>query len=72
METQNLHLRRTILVIVAIAILVSAGLWVRYQLAIDGCLDSGGRWDYDAGKCDSPLSGITYGTMPLVPDAMGT
>jgi hypothetical protein len=26
--------------------------WLRHQLAIDDCLDDGGRWDYDRNVCE--------------------
>lgn len=33
-------------------VLVAAGLWVRQFLQVDGCLDSGGRWNYDDSICE--------------------
>jgi hypothetical protein len=39
--------------IAAIVLLVLAcGHWIRQQLLIDGCLDSGGRWNGAAAACE--------------------
>jgi len=45
--------RRAVLVLAAlvIAALVMAPRLRRY-VAIDSCLDAGGRWDYDRGACE--------------------
>ena len=42
---------RNILVIIFIIVLLSFGVWAKRFLAIDKCLDSGGRWDYKRGEC---------------------
>lgn len=31
---------------------IAPGLWLKRQLAIDSCLDEGGRWDYSLLRCD--------------------
>ena len=33
--------------------LIVAGWWVEKELRIDSCLDLGGRWDYEAEKCQT-------------------
>jgi len=30
---------------------LSIAFWLKRQLQIDGCLDGGGKWDYEAAKC---------------------
>jgi hypothetical protein len=41
---------------VALGVLVLAivllGPWLKNQLDIDRCLDSGGRWSYERGSCE--------------------
>jgi hypothetical protein len=44
-------MRKWIVAAVVVALL-AAGLWVRQFFQIDGCLDSGGRWNYDSGVCE--------------------
>jgi hypothetical protein len=41
------------LIAAALLIALCIALWVRYGQfwAIDGCLDSGGAWDYAGDKC---------------------
>ncbi|RLE26702.1 MAG: hypothetical protein DRJ61_07660 [Acidobacteria bacterium] len=47
-------LRTVVLVaLVAVAVFLVAR-WTRMQLAIDSCLDRGGRWDYEQGVCVDP------------------
>jgi len=41
-----------VLLIVVVAGVISAGLWVRQQLAIDSCLDNGGRWNAKLSVCE--------------------
>lgn len=36
------------------AAIVAALIFFRGQLAIDSCLDLGGRWDYEARVCGKP------------------
>lgn len=46
--------RTTLLAITLLAFLVVAlvfARWIAGQLAIDACLDSGGRWDYESRTC---------------------
>lgn len=38
---------------------LAAGWWLRERLAIDSCLDAGGRWEYR----DSYCVGAVYGPM---------
>lgn len=53
----RLHLTRKriitglIAVIAALAI-IGTGLWLGRFLAIDSCLDDGGRWNYDRDECE--------------------
>jgi hypothetical protein len=43
---------------VLIALLVGAAAvaiawpWLRNEIAIDSCLDAGGRWNYDEKRCE--------------------
>ena len=37
---------------VIVALVLAAGLWLKREIAIDSCLDLGGRWDYQADVCD--------------------
>lgn len=32
--------------------LVAAGVWFGREVAIDSCLDRGGRWDYERAACE--------------------
>jgi hypothetical protein len=41
-----------IAVLIALALLVWAGPKAVRWFAIDGCLDSGGRWDYARNQCE--------------------
>jgi hypothetical protein len=50
--SQYRGMRRWVLVMAAIALLAAGGLWLRQQLQIDGCLDHGGQWNYDADSCE--------------------
>jgi hypothetical protein len=51
-------LRRVVLIVLIAAaigvIALGPRAWrrLRLELRIDACLDSGGRWDYAAGKCE--------------------
>ena len=44
--------RRAVLVAIALAVTLAVAWWIRGQLLIDRCLDSGGRWDYDSAECE--------------------
>lgn len=35
------------------AVIIAGLICLRGQLAIDSCLDLGGRWDYERNVCDS-------------------
>jgi hypothetical protein len=48
-----LRSKKTIVALIAAVVVITLiGIYVRRQLAIDACLDHGGRWDYAANKCD--------------------
>ena len=48
----NMSLRSRIgLVFICATALTVVGLWLGRELSIDGCLDRGGSWDYDRGRC---------------------
>jgi hypothetical protein len=52
--------RRWKWVVVSVAIgvvIVAALIYFRGQLAIDSCLDAGGRWDYERNLCDQIVDG---------------
>ena len=46
------------LIIVAIVALIAGlvVLWLKKQLDIDACLDHGGAWSYEQGKCEGARS----------------
>jgi len=44
--------KKCLLVLIALAVLAIATLYACRLLAIDRCLDSGGRWDYENGVCE--------------------
>jgi len=55
---------------VLLAILTFAGIAMiesvfREELAIDACLDQGGRWDYARAQCVTRESEATFGNGPL-------
>ena len=41
-----------ILLLLVIVGLLASVPWFRKQLAIDSCLDSGGRWNYEKKVCE--------------------
>ena len=43
--------RRVIILGVLIFVLLAAW-WMNHQIAIDRCLDAGGRWNYDDDSCE--------------------
>ena len=51
-------MEKVVKIILCIAVLVCmyfafhAGFWLRRQVDIDGCLDAGGRWNYERGWCE--------------------
>lgn len=47
-----MSLRRLALLLAALVLLVLALRCAREQLAIDDCLDGGGRWDYEREVCE--------------------
>ena len=42
--------RGVVLVVLVLALFM--GWWMKQQIAIDRCLDAGGRWNYDDGFCE--------------------
>jgi hypothetical protein len=48
----TLRSKQIIIVLVAVVVITFLAMYVRRQLAIDVCLDHGGRWDYAANRCD--------------------
>lgn len=44
--------KRAIWILVSVVACIVLILVVHRELKIDSCLDKGGRWDYEAGKCD--------------------
>lgn len=51
MPKGRFSLTRVVLGAVTVVVVLILACWVRLQLAIDSCLDRGGRWDYDQGVC---------------------
>jgi hypothetical protein len=45
--------RKTIAILLAFIVLASAGVWLKRYFDIDRCLDDGGRWNYDASRCET-------------------
>lgn len=41
-----------LLAAVAVAALVASWPWLKTEVAIDSCLDAGGRWNYGAELCE--------------------
>ena len=58
------HAIKKILLIAAVVAFVLGGWWLRGQLAIDSCLDNGGRWDYEASVCVSVKKGESNAKLP--------
>jgi hypothetical protein len=44
--------KKFILLIIIILLCIPVYLWIKRQLEIDSCLDKGGRWNYESGKCE--------------------
>lgn len=54
-----MKITRAILICITVILAIAAAFWIKEQLDIDRCLDSGGRWDYEQSMCfrtpeDSP------------------
>jgi hypothetical protein len=49
-------LRKILILAVVLILLIAGGIWLRKQLQIDGCLDAGGRWNYEEGGCETGVS----------------
>jgi hypothetical protein len=43
---------RVLVALVVLVVVILGGFWLKHQLAIDGCLDAGGRWNYSLLKCE--------------------
>lgn len=50
-----MNLKKLLLVAIALALGVLLALWLKAEVKIDSCLDLGGRWNYDAGKCEMSM-----------------
>jgi hypothetical protein len=44
--------KRWIKLLIALACIAIVGVWFRQCVQIDGCLDHGGRWNYQEGWCE--------------------
>jgi flagellar basal body-associated protein FliL len=44
--------KKMIVILIAIVILIIAGIWAKGFLSVDSCLDSGGHWSAEAKKCE--------------------
>ena len=51
--------RLTLAALAAVALII-CGYWLKGFLAIDRCLDNGGRWNYDRGECEYAATNRTY------------
>jgi hypothetical protein len=45
-------MKKTILTTVLVVAVLAFSWWAKGQLAIDSCLDSGGRWNYEKSVCE--------------------
>ena len=45
-------MKRLVVAGFALLVIVAAAIWFRNFLAVDSCLDNGGRWDYERRECD--------------------
>jgi hypothetical protein len=45
-------MKKWLIAAIATLLVLGGGYWVRQQLLIDGCLDSGGGWDYAVAACE--------------------
>jgi len=45
-------MKKKIIVGLIIVFMLAASIWVRNFLAVDSCLDEGGRWNYELGECE--------------------
>lgn len=50
-----MNLKKLLLAAIALVLVVLLMLWLRTEVKIDSCLDLGGRWNYDAGKCEMSM-----------------
>jgi hypothetical protein len=44
--------KKMTLLVIAIIVAVLVVFWIRRHLQIDGCLDAGGRWNYEQKACE--------------------
>jgi len=44
--------KRILIVILIVALALILFFYIRDFMIIDKCLDSGGRWNYEEGKCE--------------------
>lgn len=51
-EPRKRRRKRLVVSVVIGLMIVAALIYLRGQLAIDSCLDLGGRWDYERNACD--------------------
>jgi hypothetical protein len=45
-------MKHVLIACVAVVLLVAFGVWVKGCLDVDWCLDHGGRWNYEGGRCE--------------------
>ena len=45
------RLRFRFALLLVLAVLVAAGIWLAREVSIDRCLDGGGAWDYEHAQC---------------------
>lgn len=48
--------KKLIIIAVVVALLVVGSVWLWQQIQIDRCLDNGGRWNYENGKCEASVA----------------
>ena len=53
----NRKLIIAVVLTLAMAVVIIVVAFLRHHLRIDGCLDSGGAWNYAEGRCDTGSGG---------------
>lgn len=46
-----MKITKVVLISLVVLLVIWLALWIKGQLEIDRCLDSGGRWDYEKSMC---------------------
>jgi hypothetical protein len=49
---RSLRLRNVVLLFALLATVIASLIWLKRFLAVDSCLDRGGRWNYELSTCE--------------------